>query len=64
MQDIKEVMLNLTKRINQKCNEPGNNGEEIFFLAAALKEVESVRATLPKEFLDTYSFVTSSTNAL
>lgn len=53
MQVIKEVMLNLTKRINQKCDEPGNNGEEIFFLAAALKEVASTRAILPKDFFDT-----------
>lgn len=36
MQAIKEVMLNLVKKINQKCDEPGNNGEDIFFLAAAL----------------------------
>ena len=64
MQVIKEVMFNLTKRINQKCNEQGNNGEEIFYLAAALKEVDSIRAALPTGFFDDQSFVTSSTNAL
>lgn len=52
MQVVREVMMNVIKRINQKCDEPGSNGEDIFFLAAALKEIDSVRATLPKEYLD------------
>jgi len=51
-EDIKEAMRSIIKVIKQKCGEQGYNGEDIFFLAVALKEIESVRATLPKEFLD------------
>ena len=52
MDAIKETMKDLLKRIQQKCGDAGNNGEDIFFLAAALKEIDSVRAALPKGFLD------------
>ena len=51
-EDIKEAMRSIIKVIKQKCGEQGYKGEDIFFLAVALKEIESVRATLPKEFLD------------
>lgn len=50
MDEIKDVMLALSKKIKQRCEEPGGNGEDIYFLASALKEVNSVRATLPKDF--------------
>ncbi len=53
MRVIEEVMLNLTKKINKKCDEQGNNGEDIFFLAAALKEVASARDMLPRDIFDT-----------
>lgn len=49
---IKNAMLSLAQRIQQKCNAQitENNGEDIYYLAEALSAVNSVRASIPKDY--------------
>ena len=50
--EIKDTILSILQRIRQKSETQitDNNGEEIYYLTLALREVNSVRATIPKDF--------------